>query len=177
MQTLQVLDKTFRLSIPEADIQQDICRVAAELQRDLGDKQPLFLPVLNGSFIFAADLLRQCAFPCEVSFIKVSSYEGMQSVGTVRDVIGLQTDIEGRHLVVVEDIIDSGVTMSHLLQALQQRRPASISVCTLLLKPDALQCDIPVHYCCRRIPNDFVVGYGLDYDGFGRNTRDIYTLA
>lgn len=176
MDTLQVLDKTFRISIPEATINREVSRVAKEIANDLKGKEPLFLPVLNGSFIFAADLLREVNIPCEVSFIKLTSYQGTQSTGEIREVIGLAKDITGRHVVIVEDIIDSGLTMAHMIETLKAHNPASIKVCTLLVKPGALKVKIPIDYCCMEIPNEFIVGYGLDYDGFGRNTRDIYTV-
>ena len=177
METLQVKDKTFAISIPAAEIQKQIRRVAEEINRDLAGREPLFLPVLNGSFIFAADLLREVTIPCEVSFIKLASYQGTHSTGEIREVIGLNTDITGRDVVIVEDIIDSGMTIAHMLETLEKQNPASISVCSLLVKPDALKVEIPIHYRCMDIPNDFIVGYGLDYDGFGRNTKDIYTLV
>lgn len=177
METLQVKDKTFAISIPAAEIQKQIRRVAEEINRDLAGREPLFLPVLNGSFIFAADLLREVTIPCEVSFIKLASYQGTHSTGEIREVIGLNADITGRDVVIVEDIIDSGMTIAHMLETLEKQNPASISVCSLLVKPDALKVEIPIHYRCMDIPNDFIVGYGLDYDGFGRNTKDIYTLV
>lgn len=177
MEKLHVLDKTFAISIPESEIQKQVSRVASELTRDFDGKRPLFLPVLNGAFIFAADLLRQIPIPCEVSFIKLASYQGIQSTGQIREVIGLNTDITGRHIVIVEDIIDSGMTMAHMIETLQAQNPASIKVCSLLVKPKALKVKIPIDYCAIEIPNDFIVGYGLDYDGFGRNTKDIYTLV
>ena len=177
MKILQVKDKSFAISIPEAKIQEEIRRVAAEITRDMEGKEPLFLPVLNGAFIFAADLLREISIPCEVSFIKLASYQGTRSSGEIREVIGLAKDITGRHVVIVEDIIDSGLTMAHMIETLQMHNPASISVCSFLVKPEALKVEVPIHYRCMDIPNDFIVGYGLDYDGFGRNTRDIYTLC
>ena len=177
MEKLQVKDKTFAVSIPEAKIKEEIRRVAAEINRDMADKEPLFLPVLNGSFVFAADLLREVTIPCEISFIKLASYAGTHSTGEIREVIGLAKDITDRHVVIVEDIIDSGLTMAHMIDTLRKQNPASISVCTLLVKPLALKVEVPIDYCCMEIPNDFIVGYGLDYDGFGRNTKDIYTLV
>lgn len=176
MKTITVKDKQFAVSITEDAIQNEIRRVATEIERDFQGKEPLFLPVLNGSFVFAADLLREISLPCEVSFIKLASYMGTQTTGQIREVIGLATDITDRHVIIVEDIIDSGLTMAHMIETLQKHNPASISVCTLLLKPDSLRVQVPIDYCCMKIPNDFIVGYGLDYDGFGRNTRDIYTL-
>lgn len=177
MKELQVKDKKFAVSIPEAELQKEICRVAAEITKDMQGKDPIFMPVLNGSFIFAADLLREIPIPCEVSFIKLASYQGTCSTGEIREVIGLMQDITGRHVIIVEDIIDSGLTMAHMIETLKQQNPASISVCSMLVKPDALKVKVPIDYCCMEIPNDFIVGFGLDYDGFGRNTRDIYTLC
>ena len=169
-------DKSFAISIPEAKIQEQVRRVAAEICRDYAGEEPLFLPVLNGAFMFAADLLREVTLPCEISFIKLASYQGTQSTGEIREVIGLGKDITGRHVIIVEDIIDSGLTMAHMIETLQLQNPASVAVCSCLVKPDALKVQVPINYCCMEIPNDFIVGYGLDYDGFGRNTRDIYTL-
>lgn len=176
MKQIKVKDKTFQVSIPAETIVHEVTRVAAEINRDFAGREPIFMPVLNGSFIFAADLLRQVDLPCKVCFIKLASYQGMQSTGEIREVIGLAEDITGRDVIIVEDIIDSGITMAHMLETLQNHNPASISVCSLLVKPDALKVAIPIHYRAMDIPNDFIVGYGLDYDGFGRNTKDIYTL-
>ncbi|MBO4800285.1 MAG: hypoxanthine phosphoribosyltransferase [Bacteroidaceae bacterium] len=177
MKKIQVKDKSFAISIPEAEILKQVQRVAAEINRDFAGREPLFLPVLNGSFIFAADLLREITLSCEVSFIKLASYSGVRSTGEIREVIGLASDITGRDVIIVEDIIDSGLTMAHMIETLERHNPASISVCSLLVKPDALKVQIPIHYRAMDIPNDFIVGYGLDYDGFGRNTRDIFTLV
>ncbi len=177
MEKIRVKDKTFAISIPKEKIQEEVRRVATEINRDMEGKDPLFMPVLNGSFIFAADLLREVTVPCEVSFIKLASYQGFQSTGEIREVIGLSADITGRHVVIVEDIIDSGVTMAHMIDTLSKQNPASISVCSCLVKPQALKVDVPIHYRCFAIPNDFILGYGLDYDGYGRNTKDIYTVV
>lgn len=177
METLQVKDKTFTISIPAAEIQKQIRRVAAEINKDMAGREPLFLPVLNGAFIFAADLLREVTIPCEVSFIKLASYQGTHSTGEIHEIMGLANDITGRDIIIVEDIIDSGLTMAHMIETLEKHNPASIKVCTLLVKPDALKVQIPIHYRCMDIPNDFILGYGLDYDGFGRNTKDIYTVV
>lgn len=176
-QTIQVKDKNFAISIPEAEILQRVKAVAARINEDYKDQKPIFLAVLNGSFIFAADLLREVDLPCEISFVKLASYEGTQTTGAIRELIGLNVDITGRPVIVVEDIVDTGVTMVHMLETLKKQNPSSIDVCTLLLKPGKLQAQLDIRYCCLEIPNDFIVGYGLDYDGFGRNTRDIYTLV
>ena len=173
---IQVKDKTFAISIPEAELRQQIKRVADEINRDYAGTQPIFLAVLNGSFIFAADLLREIDLPCEISFVKLASYAGTNTTGAVREVIGLNIDITGRPVIIVEDIVDTGLTMAHMLDTLKGQNPASIDICTLLLKPTKLQVKLDVRYCCKEIPDDFVVGFGLDYDGFGRNTKDIYTL-
>lgn len=174
--TIQVKDKTFAISIPEAEIQERVKAVAARINKDYQEQSPIFLAVLNGSFIFAADLIREIDLPCEISFVKLASYQGTQTTGTIRELIGLNVDITGRPVIVVEDIVDTGVTMAHMLETLRKQNPASIDVCTLLLKPGKLQVNLDIRYCCLEIPNDFIVGYGLDYDGLGRNTRDIYTL-
>lgn len=175
--TIEVKDKTFAISIPEAEILQRVKAVAARINEDYQGQSPIFLAVLNGSFIFAADLLREINLPCEISFVKLASYQGTQTTGAIRELIGLNVDITGRPVIVVEDIVDTGVTMAHMLETLKRQNPASIDVCTLLLKPGKLQAKLDIRYCCLEIPNDFIVGYGLDYDGLGRNTRDIYTLV
>lgn len=174
--TILVKDKTFAISIPESELKKQIRRVAAEISRDYAGRQPVFLAVLNGSFIFAADLLREVDLPCEISFVKLASYQGTNTTGTIREVIGLNVDITGRPIIIVEDIVDTGLTMAHMLDTLKRQNPESIDICTLLLKPSKLQVRLDVRYCCKEIPDDFVVGYGLDYDGFGRNTKDIYTI-
>lgn len=174
--TIKVKDKTFSVSITEQEIRQQVQRVAAEITRDYEDRQPVFLAVLNGSFVFAADLLREVDLPCKISFVKLASYEGTATTGNVREIIGMNTDITGRPVIIVEDIVDTGLTMAHMLDTLKGHNPQSIDICTLLLKPSKLQVKLDIKYCCKEIPDDFVVGYGLDYDGFGRNTKDIYTL-
>ena len=177
MQTIQVKDKTFSLFISEEKILKEVKRVAMQINKDFEGKEPVVLAVLNGSFIFAADLLREVDLPCEISFVKLASYQGVSTTGEIREMIGLNVDLMGRPVIIVEDIVDTGLTMAHMLEELQKQNPASIDICSLLLKPGKLQVDLDIKYCCLQIPNDFIVGYGLDYDGFGRNTRDIYTLV
>lgn len=177
MDTIQIKDKTFVVSIPETAILRQVQRVAEEINRDYAGQNPLFLAVLNGSFVFAADLIRSVHLPSEITFVKLSSYEGMSSTGNVKKMIGLNTNLKGRPVIIVEDIIDSGQTMVHLLEELAAHEPASVAVCALLVKPDNLKVQLDVKYCCLEIPNDFIVGYGLDYDGLGRNLRDIYTVV
>lgn len=177
MDTIKVKDKEFVISIPEEKILCEIDRLAAQLNSDLAGKNPLFLCVLNGSFMFAADLFRRINIPAEISFVKLASYEGTSSTGVIKEIIGLSEDVTGRTIVIVEDIIDTGCTMQKLLENLGVRAPESIHVCTLLLKPEKLKVPLDVEYVALEIPNDFIVGYGLDYDGYGRNLRDIYTVV
>ena len=137
----------------------------------------LFIAVLNGSFIFAADLMRNITIPCEISFVKLASYQGTTSTGVIKEVIGLNEDLAGRTVVILEDIVDTGFTIKRMIETLGTRGPESVHVCTLLLKPGKLQVPLNVEYVAMEIPNDFIVGYGLDYDQQGRNLRDIYTLV
>ena len=176
MKIVQVGDKKFSLHISEEKIKEQVKLAAAAINKDLAGKKPLFLVVLNGAFMFAADLLREIEIPCEVSFVRVSSYEGTSSTGNVKELIGLNEDIEGRTLVVVEDIIDSGITMREMLRMLGEKNPADIRVASLFVKPDNLQVELDIHYRCFDIANDFIVGYGLDYDQEGRNLSDIYKI-
>ncbi len=177
MNTIQIKDKTFAPFIPESRILEEVERVAGEINRDLAGESPLFLSVLNGAFMFTADLMRRLTIPAEVSFVKLASYAGTSSTGKVKELVGLNGDIEGRTVVIVEDIVDTGVTMKYLVETLQTKRPKEIRIATLLLKPDKLKVDLDIHYIAMSIPNDFIVGYGLDYDGLGRNYRDIYTVV
>lgn len=177
MNTVTIKDKTFRLSIPECDILKGVQTVASRMNRDYVGKTPLLLAVLNGSFVFAADLMRMLTVPCEISFVKLASYEGTSTTGNVKQLIGLSQDIKGRDVVVVEDIVESGITMREMIEMLKDRQPASVRVCTLLQKPDCLRVPLTVDYVAMKIPNDFIVGYGLDYDRQGRNLRDIYTVV
>jgi hypoxanthine phosphoribosyltransferase len=176
MDQVRVKDKDFRLFLSAETIEENIVRVAQRINEDLKDKNPLFLAVLNGSFMFASDLMKHVSIPSQISFIKLASYEGMQSGGKVREVFGLSEKIEGRLVVIIEDIVDSGRTMQQLLGSLETRNPSEIRIATLLFKPAALQCELTPDYVVFEIPNDFVVGYGLDYDGYGRNLREVYTL-
>ena len=177
MSIVKIKDKTFKTSIPEAEILQHIKAVAARINKDMEGKNPLFLAVLNGSFMFAADLMKEITIPCEISFVKLASYQGVLSTGKVREVIGLNEDINGRTVVIVEDIIDTGRTMNQMLDSLQTRNPEAIHLCTLFVKPDKIEEPLDIEYAAFTIPNDFIVGYGLDYDQQGRNLREIYTLV
>lgn len=176
MEKVKVYDRFFTVSIPEEKIIKRVCEVGKQISSDLKDERPLFLAILNGAFVFAADLLRAISIPCEISFVRLSSYEGTQSTGKVKQLIGLNKDIEGRTIVIVEDIIDSGLTMKSLLSLLKEKNPQAIHIASLLVKPDNLKVNLDIPYRCFNIPNDFIVGYGLDYNGEGRNLRSIYTV-
>ena len=177
MEIVQVLDKKFSLYISKEQIRERVKEVAAEIEKDLKDKNPLFLVILNGSFVFGADLVREMNFPCEITFIRMSSYEGTSTTGEVKQVIGLRESIEGRTVVVVEDIIDTGYTMKEMLRILTEKNPEDIYVTSLFVKPDNLKVDVKIDYRCFDIDNDFIVGYGLDYDHYGRNLPDIYKVV
>lgn len=177
MSLLKIKDKTFRPSIPEAVILERVKEVADRINRDMDGKNPLLLAVLNGSFIFAADLMRYITIPCEISFVKLASYQGTTSTGKITEVIGINEDLTNRTVIIVEDIVESGLTMKRMIETLGTRNPSSIHICTLLLKPERLAVPLDIDYVAMEIPNDFILGYGLDYDQQGRNLRDIYTLV
>lgn len=177
MSIVKIKDKTFETFIPESEIQQRVKAVAEKLNRDMADKNPLFLAVLNGSFVFAADLMRYITIPSEISFVKLASYQGTASTGEVKEIFGVTEELHGRHVVIVEDIVDTGLTMKRMLESLGTREPASLHICSLLVKPDKLQVPLDIEYAAMEIPNDFIVGYGLDYDQQGRNLRDIYKIT
>lgn len=177
MDIVKIKDKTFKISIPEAEILKHVKEVADRINRDMADKNPLFLAVLNGSFMFAADLMKLITIPCEISFVKLASYQGVISTGSVREVIGINEDLNGRTVIIIEDIVDTGLTMKRMMESIGTRNPASVDICTLLLKPEKLQEPLDVKYVAMEIPNEFIVGYGLDYDQQGRNLRDIYTVV
>ncbi|MBO4462583.1 MAG: hypoxanthine phosphoribosyltransferase [Prevotella sp.] len=177
MEQVEVNGKTFRISIPEAEIKKRVKAVAEEISRDLEGKNPLLLGVLNGAFIFAADLMREMTIPCEISFVKLASYQGTTSTGKVTEVLGINEDLTGRDIIIVEDIVDTGLTMKRMIESLGTRNPASVSVCALLVKPDKLQVELDLKYVAFKIPNEFILGYGLDYDQAARGLKDIYTLV
>lgn len=171
-----VKDKNFKLFISQSAIQQRLQELSQRLISDYADKNPLFITVLNGAFIFAADLIRLIDIPSEITFVKFTSYDSMQSTGKVDQIIGFDDDIFQRHVVLIEDIVDTGLTMSEIMVELKRFRPLSLEVVSLLTKPTALKKPIDVKYIGFEIENKFVVGYGLDYDGYGRNLQDIYIL-
>ena len=177
MDTVKIKDKSFRVSIPEAEIKQHVKALAEQMSKDLEGKNPIFLGVLNGSFIFAADLMREMTIPCEISFVKLASYQGTTSTGKVQEVLGINENLSGRTVVIVEDIVESGQTMKQMIESLGTRNPESVRICTLFFKPEKLKEDLNLDYVAFRIPDDFIVGYGLDYDGLGRELKDVYTIV
>jgi hypoxanthine phosphoribosyltransferase len=172
-----VKDKKFSPFIEQAALVKRVGELAADLNRDYLGRHPLFVVVLNGAFIFAADLLKAITVDCGITFVRLASYQQTQSSGKVREVLGLTEDVRGRHLVIVEDIVDTGLTMSQLVAQLRAQGAASVEVATLLHKPEALKTTIALRYVGFEIENRFVVGYGLDYDGLGRNLDAVYVLA
>ena len=175
--TWTIKDKKFDKYISAEEIQNAIRTMASRINHELNGKKPLFIVILNGAFIFASDLIKKVKIDCEVTFVKLSSYAGTQSTGEVKEILGLDIDVAGRTVVVVEDIVDTGLTLQGFLETLKKQNPAEIKIATCLLKPDAFKMKFPVEYLCFSIPNDFVVGYGLDYDGLGRNSSDIYKIC
>lgn len=176
MELLKLHDKQFKPYITAAEINEQVKRMAAEIDKDYAVKRPLFIPILNGAFMFASDLFKELTIEVEICFIKLASYKGVTSSGQVITAIGLDTDIIGRHVIVVEDIIDSGKTMSRFLPQLKNHHPASLRVAALLHKPDSSKYPIKINYLGLTVPDKFLVGYGLDYDGLGRNMKEIYQL-
>lgn len=173
---IKVKDKYFVKYIDSQKIIEAVEKVSSQIHEEFSGQVPLFLCVLNGSFMFASDLMKTYKGVCEISFIRLSSYKGTQSTQEVKTLIGLTGDIKDRSVVILEDIIDSGITVKHLLEDLQQYQPKTLKVATLLFKPEAVQTDIQPDFIGIEIPRDFILGYGLDYDGYGRNLPDIYKI-
>ncbi len=176
MNSIKINDRSFRVSITETEIKNRIKSLAAEISADMEGKNPLFLAVLNGAFIFAADLMREMTIPCEISFVKLASYQGTTSTGKIQEVFGINEDLTGRAVIIVEDIVESGQTMKNMIESLGTRNPASVQICTLFFKPDKLKEELTLDYVAFRIPDDFIVGYGLDYDQAGRGLKDVYSI-
>ncbi len=176
MNRVVVHDKTFKVFITKDEIRSRVKEMAWEITKKYKDLNPVFVPILNGSFVFAADLVRACNFDSELSFVKIESYKGLSSTGKVDIKFGLDGKIGGRHLIIIEDIVDSGITLMNFIKEVEKLNPASITIASMLLKPEAVQHQIPIDYLGFRIPNAFVIGYGLDYDGLGRTLEDIYQL-
>jgi hypoxanthine phosphoribosyltransferase len=176
MKEIHILDKKFSEYLTEKVIQQRIEELAKQVNSELAGKEVVFLGILNGAFLFAADLFRRIDFPARISFVKLASYQGTSSSGSIKELIGWNEDINNKTIVVVEDIVDTGNTLERIVDELVIRKAAEIRIAALLYKPEAYTKQIPLHYIGFEIPNDFVVGYGLDYDGFGRNLPSVYTL-
>ncbi len=173
---MQILDKEFEPFISHDELQEKIAIIADEINRDYQGMEIHFVCILNGAFIYSSDLIKNINVPCYIHFLKVRSYEGTQSTGAVSSIIGLTESLEDKHVIVLEDIVDTGATMQHVYKEVEKLKTASIKVASLLLKPEVYKGNIKIDYLCFSIPNKFVVGYGLDYDGLGRNLKDIYQL-
>ena len=169
-------DKSFRVLIPAEDIDKAVSRVAEQLNERYEGRRPIFLGVLSGSFHFLSDLVRKVDFESQVTFVKLSSYNGTESTGNVTQQLGVDIDIEGRDIIIVEDIVETGHSMSYLLDYLRAKRPASVAICTLFFKPDKFLYNYKIDYTALSIGNEFIVGYGLDYNQLGRNLKDIYVI-
>jgi hypoxanthine phosphoribosyltransferase len=178
---MKLHDRTFRVLIPAEELTAAIDSVAARINADYAERAaqqpPLFLGVLNGAFMFVAELMKKIEFQCEISFVKLSSYSGTGSTGKVSELIGLKNNIEGRDVIILEDIVDTGESMEHLLRSLSGHAPASVEIATLFFKPDSFGKDFPVKYRALEIGNEFIVGFGLDYNELGRNLKDIYVVC
>ena len=172
IERIKLLDRKFKTMIPAEEIDKAVERVADQLNERYKDKTPIFLGVLSGAFLFLSDLVRKTTFDCRLAFVKISSYDGTQSTGNIKQ----HLDIEGKDIIIIEDIIETGHSMNYLLDYLRQRNPASISICTLFFKPEKFLYEYEIDYVAMPIGNEFIVGYGLDYNQIGRNLKDIYVL-
>jgi hypoxanthine phosphoribosyltransferase len=177
MSTITVHDKVFTIYLSEAAIQERVKTIAETINKDYQGKKPLFIAILNGSFMFAADLFKHLTIPTEVTFIKLASYKGMKSTGNVVTSIGLDAELYGKDLIIIEDIVDTGKTLYNFLPKLKDHHPASLKIAALLHKPDATKFPLTLDYVGFSIPDKFVIGYGLDYDGMGRNLKEIYQVV
>ena len=176
MSIIQVNDKKFQPYLTVEQIEEQIRRLGTEINRDYAGMRPLFIAILNGSFMFASDLFKELTIDAEICFIKLASYKGTRSTGNVITSIGLDEPLNDRHVIILEDIVDTGKTLSEFLPQLLDHRPASLKIASLLHKPDALQYSVIIDYLGFKVPNKFLLGYGLDYDGLGRNLKEIYQL-
>lgn len=176
MEKIKLHDKTFKVMIPASEIDAAVERVAKQLDERYKGRMPIFLGVLSGAFLFLSDLVRKISFNSQVAFVKISSYEGTESSGEVKQQLGIDFDIEGRDVIIVEDIVETGHSMNYLLDYLKRRKPASISICTLFFKPEKFLYEYEIDYTALSIGNEFIVGYGLDYNQLGRNLKDIYVV-
>ncbi len=177
MKNVNILDKEFSIYLSEEKILKEVKRVANEINKDLEGEEPIFMGILNGSFMFASDLYKDITLDSQITFLKLASYEGTTSTGKIKRLIGINEDIKNKTVVVIEDIVDTGNTLDSILKQLRGYEPKEIKLVTLLFKPEAYTKDFPIDYKCFDIPNDFILGYGLDYDGYGRNLRNIYKIV
>ena len=177
MKRIQLKGKEFEIFLTEDIILKEVARVAKQLNDDYKDKDPLFVCVLNGAFMFAAELVGRFDSDCELTFIRIQSYEGIKRGESIREIQSMIENVQNRHVIIVEDIIDTGHTMHYLINKLKEQNPATVRIATLLFKPDALQLPVQPDYVAKTIPNDFIVGFGLDFNGHGRNLRNIYKVV
>lgn len=177
MTKVQVRELFFEKFIDREVIEAAVQKVADEINREYVGKNPLLLAILNGSFIFASDLMRKLTIPCEISFVKFASYDGTLTTSKVKELIGVGEELEGRHIIVVEDIVDTGITVHKLLQDISEKNPLDVRLACFCFKPEAFEKDFSIDYLGMEIPNVFIVGYGLDYNGYGRNLPDIYQIV
>lgn len=177
MRQIRLHDKTFELFISAKEINLAVEKLAHKMNTDMAGKNPLFISVLNGAFMFTSDLMKKLDFDCNLTFLKLSSYEGTASTGSVKKLIGLNESLKGRTVIIVEDIVDTGITLEHIMNQISALHPAEIKIATFLLKPDAFHGKFRPEYIGIEVPNDFIVGYGLDYNELGRNLEDIYVLV
>jgi len=176
MKEIRILDRNFREFLTEKEVKEMIDELARQMNKDLAGKDVVFLGILNGAFLFAADLFRRIELEARISFVKLASYEGIGTSGTIKELIGWNEDIKNKSVVIVEDIVDTGNTLERIVDELVIRKASEIKIAAMLFKPAAYKKNIPLDYVGFEIPNDFVVGYGLDYDGYGRNLPSVYTL-
>ena len=178
MDKIRLKDKEFQVSIPYDSIYGSIRKIAAQINEDFKDKEiPVFLSILNGAFMFTADLFKELKINSYLSFVKFASYQGTSSSGEAKELIGLNEDLKNKNVIVLEDIVDSGLTIKQVTDQVESLQPKEMKVATLLLKPDIFNNEINLDYVGMEVPNDFIIGYGLDYDGLGRNYRDIYKVV
>jgi hypoxanthine phosphoribosyltransferase len=177
MERVQVRELVFENFISRENIDQAVQKVADQINRDYAGKEPLLLAVLNGAFMFASDLMKKITIPCEITFVKFSSYVGVSTTEEVKELIGVDKGVTGRDVIIVEDIIDTGITLEKILEEVGKLGPSSMKIAAFCFKPEAFRKSYPIDYLGLEIPNNFIVGYGLDYNGFGRNLPDIYTLV
>ena len=176
MNTIKIKDKKFELFISEEEIQSINKKLAERITKEYFDKHPIFIGVLNGAFLFSSDLIRLLDFDSEITFVKMASYIGIESTGNVKSLIGLNENIKGKHIIILEDIVESGLTMLELIKQLKEYEPASIKIVSLFFKPNSFKEELKIDFIGKEIPNKFIVGYGLDYNGLGRNYNNIYKL-